>query len=96
MNVPRADSAALPSSGAIARSQGLLTLLGNRLVPPIFITVILITAHLSFGILEGYTRTALAIAAAIAAELLMARLTYGRWPHPASRRWRCFASTART
>jgi Na+-translocating ferredoxin:NAD+ oxidoreductase RnfD subunit len=65
-------------------SQGLSALLGNRLVPPIFITCILVTAHLSFGILEDYTRTALAIASAIATELLMARLTYGRWPHPAS------------
>ena len=84
MTVPRANSAALPSPGAILRSHGPLTLLGNRLVPPIFITFILITAHLSFGILEGYTRTAIAILSAIAAELLMARLTYGRWPHPAS------------
>jgi enediyne biosynthesis protein E5 len=84
VTVPRANSAALPSHGAILRSHGLLTLLGNRLVPPIFITFILITAHLSFGILEGYTRTAIAILSAIAAELLMARLTYGRWPHPAS------------
>ena len=87
MSVQRADSAnsaTLPSTGEIARSQGLLALLGNRLVPPIFITLILITAHLSFGILESYERTGLAIASAIAAELLMARLTYGQWPHPAS------------
>ena len=84
MSVQRANSAALPAPGAIARSQGILALLGNRLVPPIFITIILITAHLSFGILEAYTHTALAIVTAIVAELLMARLTYGRWPHPAS------------
>ena len=84
MSGPRANSAALPAPGAIARGQGLLSLLGNRLVPPIFITIILITAHLSFGILEAYTHTAVAIVAAIVAELLMARLTYGRWPHPAS------------
>ena len=73
----RARDAALPPAGTIAVSQGLAALLGNRLVPPIFITFILITARLSFGILEDYTRTALAIASAIAAELLMARLTYG-------------------
>ena len=84
MSVQRADSAALPAAGAIAHGQGILSLLGNRLAPPIFITIILITAHLSFGILEDYTPTALAIVVAIAAELLMARLTYGRWPHPAS------------
>ncbi len=62
----------------------LLALLGNRLVPPIFITCILISAHLSFGILEGYERTGAAIVTAIAAELAMGRLTYGVWPHPAS------------
>jgi Na+-translocating ferredoxin:NAD+ oxidoreductase RnfD subunit len=75
--------ATMPARPA-AVSGGLLSLLGNRLVPPIFITCILVTAHLSFGILESYTRTAVAIAVAIAAELLMSRLTYGRWPHPAS------------
>src|SRR3954466_14621781 len=56
----------------------------SRYYPPLFITAILISAHLSFGILEGYSRTAAAILVAILAELIMARLTYGRWPHPAS------------
>jgi Na+-transporting NADH:ubiquinone oxidoreductase subunit NqrB len=56
----------------------------NRFLGPILITGILISAHLSFGILEGYTRTGLAIAVALAAELVMGRLTYGRWPHLAS------------
>ena len=55
-----------------------------RLLPPLLITCILITAHLTFGILEAYTRTAAAIVTAIGAELLMGRLTYGRWLHPAS------------
>jgi enediyne biosynthesis protein E5 len=56
----------------------------SRYYPPLFITAILISAHLSFGILEGYSRTGTAIAVAILAELVMGRLTYGRWPHPAS------------
>ena len=72
-----------PASEAAPR-HWFMQALGNRLVPPIFITLILVSAHLSFGILESYTRTALAIVVAIAAELLMARLTYGPWPHPAS------------
>ncbi|HVZ23683.1 MAG TPA: hypothetical protein VG871_21565 [Vicinamibacterales bacterium] len=55
-----------------------------RFLPPLLITGILIAAQLSFGILESYERTGLAIATAIAAELVMGRLTYGRWPHPAS------------
>src|SRR6476659_11521122 len=56
----------------------------NRFLPPLLITCILITAHLSFGILESYQRTAVAIATAMGAELLMGRLTYGAWPNPAS------------
>ena len=56
----------------------------NRFLAPLLITSILLTAHLSFGILEGWERTALAIATAIAAEMIMGRLTYGVWPHPAS------------
>jgi hypothetical protein len=56
----------------------------KRYLPPLLITGILISAHLSFGILEGYSRTGLAIVVAIAAELVMGRLTYGKWPHPAS------------
>jgi Na+-translocating ferredoxin:NAD+ oxidoreductase RnfD subunit len=56
----------------------------NRLLPPILITCILITAHLNFGILEAYGRTALAIVTAIATELILGRITYGTWLHPAS------------
>jgi Na+-translocating ferredoxin:NAD+ oxidoreductase RnfD subunit len=79
------DSATLAAPAREARSKTRFVFsLENRLVPPIFITLILITAHLSFGILESYERTALAIATAIVAELVMARVTYVRWPHPAS------------
>jgi hypothetical protein len=56
----------------------------KRYYPPLLITGILVSAHLSFGILEGYSRTGTAILVAILAELVMGRLTYGTWPHPAS------------
>ena len=56
----------------------------NRFLPPLLITAILLTAHVSFGILEGWERTGIAIVTAIAAELIMGRVTYGVWPHPAS------------
>jgi len=56
----------------------------SRYYPPLLITGILLSAHLSFGILEGSSRTGTAILVAIAAELVMGRLTYGKWPHPAS------------
>jgi Na+-transporting NADH:ubiquinone oxidoreductase subunit NqrB len=58
--------------------------LENRYVPPVFITLILVVGHLSYGILEGYEKTALAIATAIAFELVLGRLFYGKWPHLAS------------
>jgi hypothetical protein len=58
--------------------------LDNRFLPPLLITSILLTAHLSFGILEGWERTGLAIATAIGTELVLGYLTYGKWPHPAS------------
>jgi hypothetical protein len=80
-----ADSATLAAPAPEVRSKTRFVFsLQNPLVPPTFITLILITAHLSFGILESYERTALAIATAIVAELVMARSTYRRWPHPAS------------
>ena len=58
--------------------------LDNRFLPPLLITSILLTAHLSFGILEGWERTALAIATAFASEMALGRLTYGKWPYAAS------------
>jgi hypothetical protein len=72
-----------PYAAVDARPRRRLTI-DNRYLPPLLITSILLTAHLSFGILEGWERTALAIATAIGAELVMGRLTYGTWPHPAS------------
>ena len=58
------ESAALPSAARSWRRRRSMFTLANRFVPPLLITCILIAAHLSFGILEGYTRTALAIATA--------------------------------
>ena len=78
------ESAALPSTTAATPPRRVMLALESRFLPPIFITCILLAAQLSFGILESYQRTALAIVTAIAAELAMGRITYGRWPHPAS------------
>ena len=58
--------------------------LENRFVPPVFITLILLIGHLSFGILESYPKTLLAIATSILAELVLARIFFGKWPHLAS------------
>lgn len=58
--------------------------LESRFLAPVFITCLLLAAHLSFGILESYERTALAVVTAILGEMTIGRLTYGRWPHLAS------------
>jgi hypothetical protein len=67
-----------------AESRRPLLTLDNRYLPPLLITSILLGAHLSYGILEAWYTTALAIGTAIGAELIMGRITYGKWPHPAS------------
>lgn len=56
----------------------------SRYIAPLFITCILLVGHLSYGILESYEKTALAIVAAIIAELLLGRLFFGKWLNLAS------------
>lgn len=58
--------------------------LENRYVPPAFITLILLGGQLSYGILESYERTLLAIATAIAVELILGRIFLGKWLNLAS------------
>ena len=72
------------SSGTEAPRRRAWFSIDNRFLPPILITCILISAHFTFGILEAYQRTGLAIVTAIGAELLLGRLMLGKWPHPAS------------
>jgi Na+-transporting NADH:ubiquinone oxidoreductase subunit NqrB len=78
------DAQALAPQGQVAPGPRRLLRLDNRYLPPLLITSILLGAQLSFGILEGWERTGLAIATAIGAELVMGRISYGAWPHPAS------------
>jgi enediyne biosynthesis protein E5 len=61
-----------------------LLTLENRFVPPVFITLILLAGNFSFGILESYTRTLLAIGSSILAEVILGRVMTGKWPHLAS------------
>jgi Na+-translocating ferredoxin:NAD+ oxidoreductase RnfD subunit len=56
----------------------------NRYVAPLFITCILLAGHLSYGILESYQKTALAIVAAIITELILGRIFFGKWLNLAS------------
>jgi enediyne biosynthesis protein E5 len=62
----------------------LIAILDSRYLPPAFITCILLAGHLSFGILESYQKTLLAIATSIVTEMVLGRMLLGKWPHPAS------------
>ncbi len=74
----------LAGAAAAAAPRGRRFSIHPRFLPPILITSILIAAHLSFGILESFWQTGVAIGTAIAAELILGRLTYGKWPQAAS------------
>jgi hypothetical protein len=56
----------------------------NRYLPPILITLILLAGNLSFGLLDSFSRTALAIATSMAFEIALTLLIYRRFPHLAS------------
>jgi Na+-translocating ferredoxin:NAD+ oxidoreductase RnfD subunit len=68
---------------APARWKSLLSL-DNRYLAPALITCILLAGHLSFGILESYEKTLLAIGVSILAELVLGRIFYRKWPNLAS------------
>ena len=55
-----------------------------RYLAPALITCVLVAGQISFGFLESWSRTFLAIATAIIVELLIVRALYGKWPHLAS------------
>ena len=63
---------------------GTPTVFWRRLVAPALITVIVIGAHLSFGILEHYDKILSSITACFIVELALGRLVTGKWPNPTS------------
>jgi enediyne biosynthesis protein E5 len=69
-----------PPTGQTPRWKRLLSL-DNRFIPPVFITLILLVGHLTFGILESYQKTLLAIGTSILAELVLGRLFFHKWPN---------------
>ena len=56
----------------------------NRYLSPLLITSVLLVGQLTYGILESYTRTLLAIGVSLAAELILGRLYLGKWPNLSS------------
>jgi hypothetical protein len=56
----------------------------KRYLAPILVTMVLIVGQVTFGFLESWGRTFLAIATSIAVEMLLGRMIVGKWPHLAS------------
>ena len=73
-----------PTSGPLFRGWTPVSSRLNPYLPPIFITLILLVGHLSFGILESYQKTILAIVSSMACELVLSRLLLHKWPNLAS------------
>lgn len=58
--------------------------LDNRFLAPIFITLILLVGQLTFGMLESWSRTFLAIGVCVGCEVVLGRLLVGKFPYLAS------------
>jgi Na+-transporting NADH:ubiquinone oxidoreductase subunit NqrB len=56
----------------------------NRFLAPLLITCILLGGQLTFGMLESWTNTFLAIGTSILLEAMLSRVMVGKWPHLAS------------
>jgi Na+-translocating ferredoxin:NAD+ oxidoreductase RnfD subunit len=61
-----------------------LTIFDSRFLAPAFITCILLAGNLSFGMLESYQKTLLAILTSIFVELALGRVFLHKWLNPAS------------
>src|SRR6202453_664902 len=78
----RTTETTAPADAPIQRKP--LISLDNRYIAPAFITCILLVGHLSFGFLESYPKTLLAIVTSIALELALGRIFLHKWLNPAS------------
>jgi enediyne biosynthesis protein E5 len=58
--------------------------LDNKWIAPAFITTILVVGNLSFGMLESYKKTGIAIVASLITELILSKIYFGKWPILAS------------
>jgi len=55
-----------------------------KYVPPIFITLILLVGHFSFGMLDSFVNILAAIGTSMLVELIVARMVLGKWRNLAS------------
>jgi hypothetical protein len=56
----------------------------KRYLAPILVTLVLVVGQVTFAFLESWSRTFLAISAAILIEMVLGRIFFGKWPHLAS------------
>lgn len=82
--VEQTAPASLGKSGNLASGIGWFFSIENRYLPPFLITMILVAGQVKYGLLESFSRTALAIAVSMLLDLLLSRLVYGKWPNLAS------------
>ena len=82
MSTEAVRDVAVPPSSTEVRPW--LDRIDKRYLAPVLVTIVLLAGQLTFGFLESWSRTALAIATAILVELFLARVISGRWPHLAS------------
>jgi hypothetical protein len=59
-------------------------MIDKRYLAPILVTMVLFVGQITFGFLESWSRTVLAICTAMAVEMVLSRLFSGSWPHLAS------------
>ena len=79
-----AGTPSIPTTPPAPVATGRWFRIDNRFLAPILITCILAVGDYEYQLLESYWRTAAAIVAAIALELVLGRWATGRWPHLAS------------
>jgi Na+-translocating ferredoxin:NAD+ oxidoreductase RnfD subunit len=84
MSQSTSEPVTVPASAELAVPARRKFRFDNRYVAPLFITCILLVGHLSYGILESYKKTSLAIVVAIITELILGRIFFGKWLNLAS------------
>ena len=55
-----------------------------RYIPPLFITMILLIGHFSYGIFKSHWTIVASIGTAVVVELILGKLFLGKWRNPAS------------
>lgn len=55
------------------------SVLSMKYAPPVFISLIVLTGHLAYGILESYKAILLSITCSLLTELFLSRLVFGKW-----------------